>query len=207
MLGLLLLTAVSEAPAQSGAALPKPIQPEKWISYTDYPVSALSNDKVGTTWFELSVDETGKPFSCRTILSSGTVELDRKSCAAMMVRGRFEPARDEQGRAIAGTIRRATSWSMPPREPKKPEMPADLVLPVSRLPSNAKPSVILRLVETADGVVENCEIEKSSGSPQLDRLGCAAVSKEKMPQPLIGPDGVPVRAVRVRRIEFRATQS
>ncbi|HEU4968733.1 TonB family protein [Sphingomonas sp.] len=187
-------------------SLPQAAHPEKWFFSADYPTSALDKNKVGTTWFEISVSESGKPFACSTIVSSGVIDLDRKSCAAILVRGHFTPARDGNGQALPGTIRHAVRWSIPPRKAPLSEMPADLVLPVNRLPARAKGSVILRLVEASDGAVESCEIEKTSGSRQLDSLACVTVSKVKMPQPLLGPDGMPVRAVRVRRIEFKVTQ-
>jgi hypothetical protein len=204
---LLIPALLYSAAAQASAiSLPEPIRPEKWIRHTDYPSEALEYRKGGTVWFEVSVDGDGKPYACHVLVSSEVPSLDRISCAAMLARGKFRPALDRSGQPLAGVYRRSAHWTVEGRGAKK-EPEADLTLPVSRLPDDAKPLVVLKTVEAADASVDACEVEVTSGSPQLDAIACRAISQTKMPRPLLGRDGAPVRAVRSRRIAFQASDS
>lgn len=186
----------------TASSLPEPVEPEHWISHNDYPSSARGGERVGTTWFEVTADKSGKPIGCRTILSSGTLELDRQSCVSTMVRGKFRPARDRAGQPLHGTLRRRTMWNFPPRQAKPVEMPADATLKLNALPSRARPSSTLRLIETANGAVESCEVQESSLSATLDQLACSTALAAKFPNQATDAEGRPVRAVRLRKIEF-----
>lgn len=201
---LLTLVAVAiQSTFGAASALPEPIDPERWILHTDYPRAALGAERVGATWFEITVDKSGKPVGCRTILSSGTPELDRQSCVSTMVRGTFKPARDQNGKSAFGVFRRRTMWSIPPREPRPPDMPADGSLTLKSLPGQAKAFTLLRLVEAADGTVESCAVEESSLNSSLDALACATASKTKFPNRATDARGMAVTSVRVRKIEYR----
>jgi TonB family protein len=207
MLLIILALATAEAPPSSGGSLPKPVQPEKWITYGDYPVPALRKREEGTAWFEVSVDPGGKPYDCQILVSSGHKSLDQRSCSLMLSRGRFQPGLDAGGLPIPGTYRRAASWWQPPSPahmtpPPKAARPVDAIIPVSRLPAGVKADVIIRAVETESGSVESCSIETSSNNDQLDRIACSQVSGTKF-ESLKGPDGGPTRSIRIRRIEFR----
>jgi TonB family protein len=110
----LLLTAAASAPEPSG----------RWaVSVDDYPAEALRDNAQGTTRFEVAVDADGKATACTIIKSSGHLSLDQQTCAVLMSRARFKPARDEAGNPVAGTWRRRVIW-IPGNEPSRSAGPA-----------------------------------------------------------------------------------
>lgn len=201
MLTLLLLLGAAAAPA-----LPEPVGRPGWISYTDYPSDSIRREEQGTVWVELSVDATGKPYACRTLLSNASWRIESITCKRMMARGRFEPAQDADGAAIPGSYRTAASFDIlyPPTPAEKPILarPVDAAIPVNHLPEGVLPDVEVLTLEDASGRVRHCAVHRSSKQEMLDRAACEAMTKAAF-EPLAGPDGTPVPAVRHRAIEFR----
>lgn len=97
--------------ADAAAPQPKPTaSPQSWLRSKDYPVSALIHDREGVTDFELQVDETGHPVSCRITLSSGDAELDAATCKGAQAHALFEPVRDASGKAVPSTFASRAIW-------------------------------------------------------------------------------------------------
>ena len=71
-----------------------------YFSDSWYPPEALRNREEGTVRFEVQVRADGRAGACRVTVSSGSSALDDSTCAIMMERGRFTPARDAEGRAV-----------------------------------------------------------------------------------------------------------
>jgi protein TonB len=202
MLSLTLISLAGATPVSVKG--PEPIRPETWVRYTDYPTTVLRAGQVGTVWFEVMIDSAGKPYGCKVIVSSNVKALDDVSCRLMMARGRFEPARDQFGAAISSSFRRAANWSVNWRSARS-EWPVDLSVKLNRLPDGVQPEVTVAVVEGADGSFEACSVAKGSGSEKLDQTACDAMKNARMVDPMIGPAGSPVRAVRLRRVSFQAT--
>jgi TonB family protein len=198
----LLAVAALGASEPTKVVAPEPIKPEGWIRYVDYPDDALRQGQVGTTWFDVLIDEAGQPFGCKTVSSSEVKALDEVSCRLMMQRARFQPARDQFGAAVPSVFRRSASWTLDGNG-RRSAPPVDVLLTVSRLPEGTKPEVLVNVVEDPDGRSEVCSVATSSGSDRLDRIACDLVSKVQMADPLVGPTGTKVRAVRARRVAFR----
>jgi TonB family protein len=81
---------------------PIPINFNNLVAWNDYPASALRFNRDGDVLYEVDVSENGAPTACRVTHSSGTPELDARTCALMMRRGAFLAASDGQGGRIAG---------------------------------------------------------------------------------------------------------
>jgi TonB family protein len=131
------------------ASRPEPAgDPASWITPSDYPPAALRSGAEGRVVAELGVDATGRVTSCRVQSSSANPALDTATCAVATTRGRFEPARDGDGRAIASTYAFPVRWSLP----KGPE-PIEVTAPGVRV--NMDMAVELRL--DGDGKVLSCK--------------------------------------------------
>lgn len=61
----------------------------------------------------LTVGVSGRSEGCTVTRSSGSAVLDSTTCALLVRRFRFDPARDEKGRAVAGTVTRTVRWELP----------------------------------------------------------------------------------------------
>ena len=97
------------------AALSAPLPRDRanWITDNDYPRSAYSAGEQGRVTVVLSVDETGEPAVCTVRASTAPVQLAKLSCNLLIQRARFEPARDERGKGVAGEFVQGLQWSLP----------------------------------------------------------------------------------------------
>lgn len=91
---------------------PLPLRPcgtfTDWMSLSDYPVAARSGE-YGETRVVLLVSDKGKPTTCRVRKSSGSKPLDDTTCRVLK-RGRWLPARDEEGRAVGTELTFTMDW-------------------------------------------------------------------------------------------------
>lgn len=136
------------ASAQTG---PVPIDPASWITHEDYPADALEQGLFGTVEVAFTVDAVGRATACTTIKSSGSVQLDELTCAAMIARARFQPARDASGKAVAGTSLRRV------RREKPYNADTYLILSAQRV----------RLTIGSGHKVEKCELWRSSDAASV----------------------------------------
>jgi periplasmic protein TonB len=108
---LLLTIAMMLSAADTGPAPARAINGGRdWVYTTDYPPEAVRAGRGGTTTVRLVVDRQGAVEQCEVATSSGHEDLDRISCLAMAMRGRYEPARNENGQRIASTVMRQIVW-------------------------------------------------------------------------------------------------
>jgi TonB family protein len=80
-----------------------------WSDYRVYPMAARSRGQEGRVLPELLVGTDGRPRACRIIESSRFAELDSGTCELMM-KMRFEPAQDENGKSILSRFSRPIVW-------------------------------------------------------------------------------------------------
>ncbi len=58
----------------------------------------------------MTVDATGRVSDCTVVRSSGFKALDAETCKVVQRKARFAPARDEQGRPVAGVLYGDIAW-------------------------------------------------------------------------------------------------
>jgi len=92
---------------------PVPIAPESWFTGKDFPYKALKDDFGGKVGYVVDVDASGNPRDCHILSTSGQDVLDQAACKTVMVRGRFQPARDTNGLAVPGTYKGTVTWTKP----------------------------------------------------------------------------------------------
>jgi TonB family protein len=88
------------------------------FSDADYPESAVRNQEQGSVAFRLRVGADGRPAGCSVTGSSGSTILDTTTCALLMERARFEPARDGRGRATTDELNGRIVWRLPDDSPR-----------------------------------------------------------------------------------------
>lgn len=120
---------VREAPPQQVYAPPAPPAPpppprvsqaagargdeSSWVTQDDYPPAALREEKEGTSVIAWTINTQGRVENCRTTQTSGSTDLDEAACRALTRRGRYTPAKDENGNPIATTKSRRVRWVIP----------------------------------------------------------------------------------------------
>lgn len=75
-----------------------------WFPQDSYPPAALRAQVEGRVGVALTVLPTGRGSTCEVVSTSGNVDLDQATCRLALKNGRFQPARDGQGNAVAARI-------------------------------------------------------------------------------------------------------
>lgn len=100
----------------AGPGAPRPLgNPGEWATDLDYPSAARRKGQMGDVYFVLAVGSDGRVRECRVAQSSGTPDLDVKACELMVLRGRFKPAEDADGKAVPGYYMSGVHWTLPAR--------------------------------------------------------------------------------------------
>lgn len=84
-----------------------------YVRPTDYPAEAQIAGQSGLVEFEIDISPEGRVVNCRVMRSSAGDMLNLRTCHIMLIRARFEPARDAQGRAVPDTVRSSINWIIP----------------------------------------------------------------------------------------------
>jgi hypothetical protein len=175
------------------APRPTPVSPVSWLSDDDYPTKSFAQRANGTTGFLLRVDMTGKVTDCRVAETSGFLDLDQTTCAVLLIRGKFKPARDASGAAIASIYKGTFTWKFPGDSDKRtkamqPE-PLGIELNLRKLPTGYERPALLRVHFTSADKPDSCRAEISSGSLALDKVACEQAMAQAV-RPDKRPDGL-----------------
>ncbi|WDA41751.1 energy transducer TonB [Erythrobacter sp. BLCC-B19] len=92
---------------------PRALGQEHWILPEDYPRASMREDEQGRVVVLVEVSAEGRATSCKVRQSSGFVRLDQATCAAMLIRARFQPATDLIGQPQAATMAFPVNWKFP----------------------------------------------------------------------------------------------
>lgn len=113
--GMGILTLAMPAAAQTMASPPVPVgSAVDWIHPDDYPPASIRMGEEGRVSVQLAVDATGAVTGCTVTNSSGHPLLDARTCTLLTLRGRFQPARDAAGQAVAATTPvMSLRWQLP----------------------------------------------------------------------------------------------
>lgn len=166
-----------------------------------YPERSLQKNETGAQRIELVIEPSGQVRSCRILIASHHAGLDDAACKAAK-RAKARPAVDREGVALPGVLRMWVAWML--NGVAKNPIEADTILQVSKLPAGVKePAVVdLTLVVSAAGMLESCDVERSSGSDALDAAACREVSRSAQLTPLKDDQGVAQRSVQRLSVQF-----
>lgn len=141
------------------------------FSWEDYPVDAVHRGSEGTVRFRLGIDAAGRATDCAVLDSSSDADLDRATCAILMARARYTPARDADGRAVAGIDFGRVTWQLPPADQGDPFTPGRYV---NRLDADAagaiRCSVSIDAAQLQSGQESSCEQFAETGAAESLRL-------------------------------------
>lgn len=87
--------------------------PSQWVTSDDYPPGALREEREGVTKVSWQINEQGRIENCQVVSSSGSPDLDETACRVLTRRGRYSPAKDENGNPIRSTQSRTIRWQIP----------------------------------------------------------------------------------------------
>lgn len=79
----------------------------------DYPSAALRTREQGRVGFRVLIGTDGRVKRCQVTASSGSQSLDVTTCAILLARARYQPARDPNGAPVEGVDNGSVTWWMP----------------------------------------------------------------------------------------------
>lgn len=88
----------------------------QYFSTDDYPPTAIARGAEGTVGFRLDIGADGAVISCTVTHSANDAALDAATCAILLGRARYQPARDSAGRAVRGKDEGRVTWRLPAPE-------------------------------------------------------------------------------------------
>lgn len=87
--------------------------PAQWITNDDYPPGAMREGREGVTKISWQINEQGKVENCQVTGSSGSPDLDDTACRLITRRGKYAPAKDQNGQPVRSTASRSVRWQIP----------------------------------------------------------------------------------------------
>jgi hypothetical protein len=183
-----------------------------WISPSDVPNDIINIPNDAVTVFDLSIDQEGHPVGCSIVKTSGLKSFDVAACAAFMRRGKFNPARDQEGKPIASAIRQQIGWASSCLSPQGScvggRNAPDFTFGVKALPDGRKRALVtVRELVSTSGMAEACDTTLSSGNEVIDRLACKMLSTNLHDNMIVDREGRPTRGTRLREVEFVSSVS
>ncbi|WP_423141709.1 energy transducer TonB [Parablastomonas sp. CN1-191] len=92
---------------------PRPMSnPAVWVTSDDYPYLASREHRQGRVGFALGIDTSGRVQTCAVTQSSGSTDLDERTCSVIRIRARFKPATDANSEPVAGTYASSILWTL-----------------------------------------------------------------------------------------------
>jgi hypothetical protein len=93
---------------------PKPQgSPATWLRSGDYPRDMLFSGKQALVSFRLAVNAVGTPTACEIQRSYNDQKFNDVTCANLLRRARFSPARDAKGNAVPSYFLNTVRWVIP----------------------------------------------------------------------------------------------
>ena len=187
------------------------------FSYTDMPryLVEAGADLSKTVYTRTTVRPDGSTESCKVEVTSGDPKLDAYTCALIVKRGNFKPARWTDGSPAYGVIRVPISWRISyvnaPEEDALKSITPDLELSVNRLPKGARSIVGMMLELAADesGRIVSCmesppsKNDRGKHFPELAPLACEQVAKSVPIKPPLDAAGKPMPSIQTASVHFK----
>lgn len=194
-------------------AAPAPINPESIVSYHDFPAEALRRGISRFVAFRVTVRPDGSVQDCTIERPSGDPKLDVFSCALMLKRAKFEPAKWIDGTPAYGVFRSSFDWTVggyPSEKKLERAVPADMDLSVNMLPPGAGTTakVAVQIAVDEKGRVLGCEDrpplphELTKHFAELVPIACQRMVSEFTAVPAKDASGEPVRSAQDATILF-----
>ncbi|WP_341207757.1 energy transducer TonB [uncultured Sphingomonas sp.] len=90
-----------------------PLDVGEWLGFDSYPPAAIRAGEQGRVVAIVTIDATGHPSACRIDISIGSPVLEKGTCDVVLSKGKFAPARDAKGRAVASEMTMPVRWVLP----------------------------------------------------------------------------------------------
>ncbi len=165
--------------------------------------SVMNQGGSAATKVRVVISEAGVPVGCDVVFTNGPASNGEAFCAMILRSVRYTPARAGNGKAMAGVEYAWSQWkggrwlgsTAPVWDP------VDLGFQVDRLPEGIPDMATfqLRLVVSATGRIDECQVMYARATPSLTRLLCVRADGAP-PLPAKASDGQMIASVQPYRV-------
>ncbi len=185
-----------------------PIDIGEWLGADNYPPSAIRAGEQGRVVAIVSIDATGRPTACRIDISIGSPALEKGTCDVLLAKGKFEPARDAKGRAVASEMTMPVRWVLPGE--------ADYPLPSEsndfiNITTIAADDTIIGCESLVNGKLQSNDLNRCGFNPAGLRANVKAVGSYRLQSEFLirngdTPPPMPAAPVASRLLSLRETR-
>jgi len=181
-----------------------------WFSPDDMPADVQGTVNTYMVGTSTTIGTDGRPINCQIDRPTTDPKLDALTCALILRRARFTPARWIDGSVSYGLYRMPVKWTTIVNNPAEH---TDLEIHVNKLPAGSRSPVRIRLIYAADaqGHIASCTSEPIPGrskpkpiNPQLVQVACSELERSWTPLAVHDQNGAPVRSVQNASAEIVA---
>lgn len=134
-----------------------------------YPMWALSESQQTSAAVELAVLPDGSVADCSVLKSVGNAQLAAEACAGT-IGFKMKPAVDSNGNPTFGLLRTVITMTLSPAPKRLRPLVSepDVELTVDRLPDGEALDLVIALLVSSDGSIEQCEGRRRTGGSSSD---------------------------------------
>jgi hypothetical protein len=181
------------------------------FSSSDMPAYFAARNLTRFVRTRTTVAADGTAQNCVAERSGGDAYLDARTCAIIMQRAKFAPARWIDGSPVYGVLRVDVVWGyLPPGFDLRPDFPADMDVFVNRLPRGARKAATVDVMIAVDdaGRVRGCgeatsPLRHGKTFPELVPIACQQLTEQFTAVPAKDATGKPVRSVQSASVDFK----
>lgn len=180
----------------------QPIHIANWFSDLAWEQSVSQKGGHALNFIRVIVTPDGAPQDCKIEVTSGIPELDAQTCALVMKRGRFRPARWADGKPAYGVYRKDVLWA--DLDQFNYTRPIDVEINISRMPrgGRARVSFPVNFAVDAAGAKSSCETPERNVNSTLLAIACKEILDSYPVVPARNAQNIAVPSVQNALVSF-----
>ena len=180
----------------------EPIHVANWFSDLAWEERVSQKGGHALNFIRVIVTPDGRPQDCKIEVTSGIPDLDKETCALVMKRGRFKPARWADGKPAYGVYRKDVLWA--DLNQFKYTRPVDVEINVSRIPKGARAPVSfpVNFAVDATGAKSSCGTPERNVDSTLLEIACKQILDSYPVLAARNVGGAAVPSVQNARVSF-----
>jgi hypothetical protein len=185
---------------------PIPLHDYRWFSWQEMPFAVQAAGVPRVVFTKTTVAPDGSVQRCDVERSSGNSIVDSTTCAVILKKGIFRPARSANGSAIFGMHRQIVIWAPIPFV--QVDASGDFEIPVDRLPHGFHTPFSVKVAFAVDpqGHLSNCVRQASPSEigrmPEFAAIACQRLLDGRTISPVEDSAGTPVPSVQDATVLF-----
>jgi hypothetical protein len=180
----------------------QPVQAANWFYDLAWEQRVSQKGGHALNFIRVIVTPDGRPQDCAIEVTSGIPDLDKETCALVMKRGRFKPARWADGKPAYGVYRKDVLWA--DLDQFEYSRPVDVEINVSRMPKGVRAPVSfpVNFAVDASGTKSSCQTPQRNVHSMLLDVACKQILASYPVSAARSAQGIAVPSVQNALVSF-----